>query len=56
MMGIFTRQAFNSWATLSFKASGLMDNKLTCVRVVTNVSGNCSVHKTKLTGYSYYES
>ena len=28
-----------------------MDNKLPCDRVVTNVSGNCSVCKAKLTGY-----
>jgi len=51
--GICTQQAFNSWAALSFNASGSMDNKLACDRVVTNVSGNCSVCKTKLTGYNY---
>ena len=51
IMGIFTQQAFNSWAALSFNASGLMDNKLVCDRVVTNVSDNCSVRKTKFTGY-----
>ena len=53
MVGIFTRKAFNSWAALIFNASGLMDNKLACDRVVTNVSGNCSVRKTKSTAYSY---
>ena len=42
-MGIFTGQAFYSSVALSFNASGLMDNKLACDRVVTNVSGNCSV-------------
>ena len=35
IMGIFTQQTFNSWAALSFNASGLMDNKLVCDRVVT---------------------
>ena len=47
---IFTGQIFNSWAALSFNTSGLMDNKLACDRVVTNVSGNSSVCNTRLTG------
>ena len=41
----FQRTSFNSWAALSFNASGLMDSKLVCDRVVTNASGNCSVRK-----------
>ena len=48
-MSIFTRLAFNYWAALSFNTSGLMDNTLVCDRVLTN----CSVCKTKLTGYGY---
>ena len=43
------RCAPRSWAALSFNASGLMDNKLVCDRVVTD----CSLCETKLTGYSY---
>ena len=31
---------FNSWAASSFNTSGLMDNKLACDKVVTNISGN----------------
>ena len=48
-----TNFQFLGWATLSFNASGLMDNKLVCDRVVANVSVYYSVGKTKLTGYSY---
>jgi len=29
IIGIFTQQAFNSWAAVSFNASGLMDKKKT---------------------------
>ena len=47
IMGILTQQAFKSWAALSFNALRLIDNKLACDRVVTYVSGNCSVCKTK---------
>ena len=54
IMGIFTTSfQFLGWATLSFNALGLMDNKLVCDRVVANVSVDCSMGKTKLTGYSY---
>jgi len=36
--GLFTGQAFHSWAALNFKTSGLMDNKLVCNRVVTDIN------------------
>lgn len=42
-------EAFNSMASLSFNTSDLVDNKLACVRAVSNVSGNFSVHQTRFT-------